>query len=75
VEHGLHNPGCFVVWRTDAWAVDGAGRVLIGPPEAVTWFRHGHTATRTEVLDALEVYRPQFAAADIERLMPWLPRW
>jgi hypothetical protein len=51
-EHGLHNPGCFVVWRTDAYAVDGDERVLIGPPETVTWFRLGRAATRTEMLEA-----------------------
>ena len=74
-EHRLHNPGCFVVWRTDAYAVDGEGRVLIGPPETVTWFHQGRAATRTEVLDALEVYRPHLDVAHIEQLMPWLPRW
>ena len=45
---------------------------------AVHMRRPGYAATastRTKVLDALEVYRPQLAAADIERLMPWLPRW
>jgi hypothetical protein len=32
VEHGLHNPGCFVVWRTDAYAVDGDERVQLVRP-------------------------------------------
>jgi hypothetical protein len=46
-EHGPPSPGCFAVWRTDAYAVDGVGRVLIGAPETVTWFHHGRAATRT----------------------------
>jgi hypothetical protein len=74
-EQGLHNSGCYVIWQTYAYAVDRDGRVLIGPPETVTWFRQGRAATRTEVLDELEVNRPQLNAADIEKLMPRLPRW
>jgi hypothetical protein len=71
--HALHNPGCFAVWQADAYEVAADGRLAVGAPQAVAWFRAGRPAMREEVLRALDGYLARLDPADVGALLPWLP--
>jgi len=52
------NPGVALLWITKSYSVlpDGRGKFVlkIGDPESLSWWREGRTATRQEILNAID---------------------
>jgi hypothetical protein len=73
-----HNPGVTLVWVTRSYKmvpVQGGVLFSIGDPVNVSWWREGRTATRVEVLAAMEKGLPALVEKMQEDgLLDTLPR-
>lgn len=65
------NPGVALVWSSRTWSTYYAGGLLfdIGDPTAVSWWAHGRSATRDEVLHSIGTGLP-LLHAEAEREGP-----
>jgi hypothetical protein len=85
-----HNPGATLLWITKSYKVERSGNGLlffIGEPREHFWFKEGRTATRDEVMAAIEKGLPYLRSVaamehggtealeeSISRAMPLLPK-